>query len=80
MTSFQLAATKLSDTGHGEDACRYFEWFKETIKGFPDICYYGRILRAAATDRPAEHRHFVRLPDSPVPTALCFGGALTPKA
>jgi hypothetical protein len=35
MTSFQLASMKLSDTGHGEDAYRYFEWFKDTVKGFP---------------------------------------------
>jgi hypothetical protein len=37
MTSFQLAALKLSETGHGEDAYRYFEWFKATVKGFPLI-------------------------------------------
>jgi hypothetical protein len=37
MTTFQLASMKLSDTGHGEDAYRYFEWFKETVKGFPLI-------------------------------------------
>jgi hypothetical protein len=37
MTSFQLAALKLSETGHSEDAYRYFEWFKATVKGFPLI-------------------------------------------
>jgi hypothetical protein len=37
MTAFQLASTKLSKIGHGEDAYRYFEWFKETVKGFPLI-------------------------------------------
>ena len=37
MTAFQLASMKLSETGHGEDAYRYFEWFKETIKDFPLI-------------------------------------------
>ena len=37
MTTFHLAAIKLSDTGHGEDEYRYFEWFKETVKGFPLI-------------------------------------------
>jgi hypothetical protein len=37
MTAFHLASLKLSATGHGEDAYRYFEWFKETVKGFPLI-------------------------------------------
>ncbi len=37
MTSFQLASMKWSETGHGEDAYRYFEWFKETVIGFPLI-------------------------------------------
>ncbi len=37
MTAFQMASMKLSDTGHGEDAYRYFEWFKDTVKGFPLI-------------------------------------------
>ncbi len=68
MTSFHLASMKLSETGHGEDAYRYFEWFKETVKGFapPDSYYYGRLLCNAATGRPAEHRHFVRLLGSAV--------------
>ncbi len=34
MTSVQLAALKLSETGHEEDAYRYFEWFKATVQGF----------------------------------------------
>ncbi len=37
MTSFQLAALKLSETGHGDDAYRYFEWFKASVQGFPLI-------------------------------------------
>ena len=35
MTSFMLASMKLSNTGHGEDPYRYFEWFLATIQGFP---------------------------------------------
>ncbi len=35
--AFHLASMKLSETGHGEDAYRYFEWFKETVKAFPLI-------------------------------------------
>jgi hypothetical protein len=60
MTSFQLASMKSSETWHGEDAYRYFEWFKETSY------YYGRLLCNAATGCPAEHRYFVRLPGSAV--------------
>ncbi len=42
MTTFQLASMKLSDTGHGEDAYRYFEWFKETVKSlFTMVGYYA---------------------------------------
>jgi hypothetical protein len=37
MTTFMLASMKLSATGHGEDAYRYFEWFLATIKAFPLI-------------------------------------------
>jgi hypothetical protein len=37
MMSFQLAALKLSETGHAEDAYRYFEWFKDTVKSLPLI-------------------------------------------
>jgi hypothetical protein len=67
ITSFQLASMKLSETGHGEDAYRYFEWLKETIKGFPLIAttmvgYYA----LQPPGRPAEHRHLVRLPGSAV--------------
>ncbi len=43
MTAYQLASTKLSDTGHGEDPYRYFEWFKETVKGFPLIATVGKL-------------------------------------
>ncbi len=66
MTSFQLASMKLSETGHGEDAYRYYEWFKETVKGFPLIATTMRLLRTSATSRPAEHHHVVRLLSSAV--------------
>ncbi len=86
MTSFQLASMKLSETGHGEDANRYFEWFKETVKGFPLIAttmvgYYAaqplvaqqNIATLFAYLAP-QCTHLIKQTD----TAPFSGGALTP--
>jgi hypothetical protein len=68
MTSFQLASMKLSETGHGEDAYRYFEWFKETVKVYPLIAttmvgYYAMQPLVALQNIVTL---FVRLPGSAV--------------
>jgi hypothetical protein len=86
MTSFQLATLKLSETGHGEDAYRYFEWFKDTVKGFPLVAtvmagYYAQhplivqqnIATLFAYLTP-QCTHLIELTG----TAPFSGGALTP--
>jgi hypothetical protein len=88
MTPFQLAALKLSETGHGKDAYRYFELFKATVKGFPLIAttmagYYAQhpliaqqnIATLFAYLTP-QCTHLIEQTE----TAPFSGGALTPAS
>jgi hypothetical protein len=88
MTSFQLASLKLTETGNGEGAYRYFEWFKETVKGFPLIATTTSMVGYYAAQPLVAQQNIATLFAYLAPqcthlieqtgTAPFSGGALTP--